>query len=303
MNEPVIETKDLTRFYGDRKVLAGLNLSVERGSILGLLGPNGAGKTTTIRMLLGLVEPTCGNATILGHDCRQIPPPLRARIGYLAEGHPVYEWMTVLECERFQASFYPHWNRDLFYAVLEHFRMEEKMKASRLSRGQRAGLCLALTLAPEPELIILDDPALGLDPMSRRSLLESMVFMTRNADRTILFSSHLLTDVERVADRIAIIDHGNLRAHCTMDEFRSRIRQWTLRFEGKVPVLPSWQGVLHQAQSDKEISVTFLDATSETLAQLQNLGAVSVQETPLDLEDAFIRFCGAQGKSFFESVK
>ncbi len=302
MNPPVIETRDLTRYYGERKVLGELNLSVPRGSILGLLGPNGAGKSTTIRILMGLVEPTRGEATVLGHDCRNLPPELRARIGYLAEGHYVYDWMTVQECERFQASFFPHWNRDLFHDVIRHFRLEEKAKAGHLSRGQRAGLCLALTLAPEPELIILDDPALGLDPMARRSLLESMVFVTRKEDRTIIFSSHLLADVERVADQIAIIDHGTLRAHSSIDEFRGRVRQWKLRFHESIRFPNGLQGILHQRTEGTDLFLVLQDTTPEILDQLQKLGADSMEEIPMDLEEAFVRFCGGDGKSFFDSV-
>ncbi len=172
------------------------------GSIYGFLGRNGMGKTTTIRILLGLEEPTRGGTRVFGEDSRRLRPETRARIGYLPEGHHVYGWMTVRECGQFQAAFFPKWNQHIFDVVITHFRLTPKMKAGHLSRGQRAGLCLAMTLAPEPELLVLDDPALGLDPVARRSLLQSMLYVTRQPNRTILFSSHLLSDVERVADRI-----------------------------------------------------------------------------------------------------
>ena len=227
-----------------------LDLQIPRGVVFGLLGRNGAGKTTTLRMLLGLVEPTRGGATILDQDCRKLTPETRARIGYLPEGHHVYGWMTVKECGRFQSAFYHKWNEDLFFAVVKHFRLDEKTAAGGLSRGQRAGLCLALTLAPEPELLVLDDPALGLDPVARRSLLESMIYVTRGGGRSILFSSHLLSDVERVADRIAVMDRGVLKAECTVDEFRSRVRQFVLKFPGEPPPLPDLPGLLHSFRTE-----------------------------------------------------
>lgn len=298
INKSVIQIRGLTRYYGSKCVVNQLNLEIPRGVVFGLLGRNGAGKTTTIRMLLGLVEPTRGEATILDQDCRKLTPETRARIGYLAEGHHVYGWMSVRECGRFQSAFYQKWNEDLFFAIIKHFRLDEKAIAGGLSRGQRAGLCLALTLAPEPELLVLDDPALGLDPVARRSLLESMIFVTRGEGRSILFSSHLLSDVERVADRIAVMDHGSLKAECTVDEFRSRVRQFVLKFPGEPPPLPEFPGLLHSFRTEGEITASFANANGieEDLRRI----TPDVEETPLGLEDAFIAYVGERGeKSFF----
>jgi ABC-2 type transport system ATP-binding protein len=202
----VIETRGLTRYFGRRKVVDMIDLRVPRGSVYAFLGRNGSGKTTTLRMLLGLLEPTRGTASVLGHDSLRMPSGVRARIGYMSESHSVYRWMKVKQCAAFQSRFYPRWNQRIFDAVIDHFRLSRSARAAGLSRGERAGLSLALTLAPEPELLVLDDPAIGLDPAARRSLLESMVYVTRRSDRTILFSSHLLSDVERVADYIGVLD-------------------------------------------------------------------------------------------------
>src|SRR5512136_2639057 len=245
MNEqPVIRTRGLTRYFGARPAVYELNLEVPRGGVFALLGRNGSGKTTTIRMLLGLLEPTRGGGNILGHDIRALPPEARARIGYLTEEHQLYGWMSVRDCGDFQAHFYPAWNEKIFRGIIGHFGLRPTAQVKYLSRGERAGLCLALTLAPEPELLILDDPAMGLDPVARRSLIESMVYLTRRADRTIFFSSHQLPDVERVADHIAVLDHGSLRACCPLDAFRNSVRQVRLRFTGTPPPLPKIPGLL-----------------------------------------------------------
>src|SRR4051812_35511453 len=157
--EPVIQARGLTRYFGRKCAVDSISFQVPRGSVFAFIGRNGAGKTTTIRMLLGLLEPTRGAAAILGHDSAALPPAVRARIGYMAEGHPVYGWMRVGQYGRFQSGFYPHWNQDLFAAVIEHFAIDPRTKAGHLSHGQRAGLHLAMTLAIEPEVLMLDDPA------------------------------------------------------------------------------------------------------------------------------------------------
>src|SRR5262249_32671893 len=156
-------------------------------------------------------------------------------------------WMTVAQLGKYQAAFFPRWEQRIFDATIDHFALDRKAKAGSLSRGQRAGLALALTLAPEPELLILDDPALGLDPVARRALLESILYITRNPQRTVLLSSHLLDDIERVADYLLILDRAVLRAACPLEEFRNRIAHFQLTFASAPPsqeALPAMPGLL-----------------------------------------------------------
>lgn len=143
----VIETNNLTRYFGARKAVDSVNLRVPRGCVYAFLGRNGSGKTTTIRMLLGLLEPSRGTAAVLGHDSRALPPAVRARVGYMSESHALYRWMRVREAGEFQRRFYPRWNDAIFRAVTDHFRLDPRARAGDLSRGERAGLSLALTLA------------------------------------------------------------------------------------------------------------------------------------------------------------
>ena len=304
LSDNVIETHGLTRYFGRRCVVDTLDLTVPRGCIFGFLGRNGAGKSTTIRMLLGLLSPTRGSSSVLGFDSQTLPPDARARIGYLAEGHHVYGWMTAAECGRFQSAFYHKWNPKIFQSVLDHFGLKPNAKAGDLSRGERAGLCLALTLAPQPELLILDDPALGLDPVARRSLLQSMIYLTRDADQTVFFSSHLLSDVERVADRIAVLDGSTLRAECTLDTFRRRVRQYVLTFEDIPPPLPPLPGLLQVFREGREITVTLAgsDDSRDTEQRLAALGAERIDPVPLGLEDAFVSYLSTRGeKTYFLS--
>lgn len=295
-----IEIDHLIKFYGKREIVRDLSLTVPTGCIYGFLGRNGMGKTTTIRVLLGFEEPTRGSTRVLGQDSQKLSPQTRARIGYLPEGHHVYGWMTVKECGKFQASFFADWNQDIFDSVISHFRLTPKMKAGHLSRGQRAGLCLAMTLAPEPELLVLDDPALGLDPVARRSLLQSMLYVTRQPNRTILFSSHLLSDVERVADRIAILDGGVLRADCTVEYFRNHLRHYVLKFGDEAPPTPEIPGLLESLRTEKELAITLANPTPESISLLEALNPKSIEPVDMTLEDAFVSYVGERGeKSLF----
>lgn len=298
-NELVIQTQGLTRYFGAKPAVYELDLAVPRGSVYAFLGRNGSGKTTTIRMLLGLLEPTRGGGSLLGYDIRALPPAARARIGYLTEEHQVYNWMTVQQCGDFQSAFYPRWKAKVFQGVLNHFGLKPRMRVKDLSRGERAGLCLALTLAPDPELLLLDDPALGLDPVAHRSLVESMIYLTRRADRTIFFSSHQLADVERVADYIAILDRSVLRAACPLETFRKSVQQVRLRFAGTPPPLPKIPGLLQSVRTAEELRLTCVRFNGTAEAALRALGPSQLEVLPLPLEDAFISYLGERGEKSF----
>jgi ABC-2 type transport system ATP-binding protein len=296
---PVIRMRGLTKYFGPKCAVRDLNLEVPRGCVFAFLGRNGSGKSTTIRMLLGLLRPDRGEASVLGCDSRTLTPAHRARIGYLTEDHQVYGWMTVREAGEFQAAFYPRWNEKIFRGVIGHFGLKPDARVQYLSRGMRAGLCLALTLAPDPELLVLDDPALGLDPVARRSLVESMIYLTRRSDRTIFFSSHHLGDVERVADYLAVLDYSVLRACCPLDSFRDSVKEVQLRFAGPPPKLPPIPGLLQAFRLEQELRVTCVHYNEETERALRALAPLSLEATPLGLEDAFISFLGEHGEKTF----
>ncbi|HZM03320.1 MAG TPA: ABC transporter ATP-binding protein [Candidatus Saccharimonadales bacterium] len=297
--EPVIQTRGLTKYYGSKAAVYELNLDVPRGCVFAFLGRNGSGKTTTIRMLMGLAQPTRGTGVILGHDIRALPPEIRARIGYLTEEHQLYGWMNVKECGEFQSKFFPKWNDRIFRGIMGHFNLKPTAKVKDLSRGERAGLCLALTLAPEPELLMLDDPGLGLDPVARRALVESMIFLTRKSDRTIFFSSHHLSDVERVSDYIAVFDRSVLRACCPLETFQQSVRQVRLRFSGAPPPLPRVPGLLQAIRTENELRVTCAHYNGEADKILRALMPTEMETIPLGLEDAFISYLGERGEKSF----
>lgn len=285
-----IEIDRLTKHYGQRPVVDNVSLRVPAGCVYGLLGRNGAGKSTLIKMLLGMVQPDSGRATLLGQDTRELQPAMRARIAYLAEGHPLYRWMSVAEAARFSRAFYATWHQKFFENIIDHFGISPKAKIGRLSNGQRAQISLALALAPDPELLILDDPTLGLDTVVRRDFLESMIHLIQRSGRTILFSSHILGDVERVADRIGIMVDGVLRVDCPTEQFKASLRRVVLEFVGAVPRFPTCQGLVSQRQLGGKLELVVVNYNEEHAALARSLGPVNVEALEMNLEDAFIAY-------------
>ncbi len=285
-----IVTERLTKYYGNRRAVNCLSLRVPAGTVYGLLGRNGAGKTTAIKMLLGLVQPDFGRAELLGEDITALGGTTRRRIAYLAEGHPLYPWMTVGEIGRFTRAFYPSWNQPLLEQILDHFELPAKAKLRRLSNGQRAQVALALAVASDPALLILDDPTLGLDTVVRRDFLESMIQLIQRTGRTILFSSHILGDVERVADRIGIIDDGVLRVDCPAAHFKQSVRKIVARFAGRLPAVPACDGLLSVRHDGAELELVVVGFSARHTTLVESLSPLSYEVVELNLEDAFIAY-------------
>ena len=287
-----IETKDLTKYYGTYAAVDHLNLKIPYGSIYGLLGRNGAGKSTTIRMLLNFARPTAGSCHIADCNSQQLTPELLTKIGYINEGHKLYGSMKIKEIQKFQAAFYPDtWNNNLFEEMIEFFELSKNKRIRKLSNGQRAQVSLALTIAPDPEILIMDDPTLGLDVVVRRQFLEGMIKLIQRKGRTILFSSHILSDVERVADHIAIIDQGRLRADCTMEEFRSAVRKIIFHFEDKPPQQLTIPGLLHHRQDEKIVEAVLIAPPEDELNQWCRVNQANIHsEIDMSLEDQFIEY-------------
>jgi ABC-2 type transport system ATP-binding protein len=286
----MIATERLTKYYDGRAVVRDLDLRVPKGCVYGLLGRNGAGKTTAIKMLLGFVHPDYGRSSLFGEDSENLPPATRARIAYLAEGHPLYRWMTIGQAVRFARAFYPAWNQTLVEQILDHFELPMKKKIRRLSSGQRAQVSLALAVSADPELLILDDPTLGLDTVVRRDFLESLIQIIQRQGRTILFSSHTLGDVERVADRIGILVDGVLRVDCPTDHFKDSLRKIVLEFSTTPPEFPACPGLVGSRQMGRRRELIVVGWGDEQRRLAESLQPLAVEEIEMNLEDAFIEY-------------
>ncbi|MCL4205795.1 MAG: ABC transporter ATP-binding protein [Pirellulaceae bacterium] len=289
MSDAVV-THRLTKYYGGRPVVDSLDLRIPRGAVYGLLGRNGAGKSTAIKMLLGMVHPDCGRAELLGEDSAGLSPGVLARVAYLAEGHPLYRWMTVGQMVAFTRAFYPAWNSRLVEQILDHFELPTKKRIRHLSRGQRAQVALALAVASEPELLILDDPTIGLDTVVRRDFLESMIQIIQQQGRTILFSSHILADVERVADRIGVLVDGVLRVDCPTETFKQAVKRVVLEFGREPPDFPPCSGLVSRRQVGTRLELIVVRLDGAVQQQIAGLGPRSQEVLDLNLEDAFIEY-------------
>lgn len=220
MNSPAIAVEALSKRFGQRLAVDDLTFHVREGSVCGFLGLNGAGKSTAIRVMMNLLDPTAGKITLLGLDSRRDHTALMSRIGYVSESPVLYEWMKVKELVRFMARFSPGWNHRRVDELLDRFAIDREQKVRHLSRGTHAQLALTLALGGDPELLILDEPATGLDVMVRRDFLQSIIQLIQREGRTVLFSSHLLHEVERVADQVVIIDHGRLVQSGSLEDLK-----------------------------------------------------------------------------------
>ena len=268
-----------------------LSLRIPPGTVYGFLGRNGAGKSTTIRMLLGMVQPSRGTAELLGHGVSTLPPDVRGRIAYLAEGHPLYGWMTLAEAVRFSRAFHPkRWNQPTLEKILDHFELPSRVKIRRLSHGQRAALALALAVAPDPDLLILDDPTLGLDTVVRRDFLVSMIQLIGRQGRTILFSSHILSDVERVADRIGILSDGVLRVDCPTDHFKESVRKVVVEFAGTPPLFPGCAGLASATAAGNRLELVLVNLGPHHQHLIESLKPLSWDVLEMNLEDAFVAY-------------
>jgi len=287
-DEPVIDISHLTRRFDRKLALDRIDLKVPRGCVFGLVGANGAGKTTLIRHLLGLLKVESGTVRVFGCDPVADPVGVLGRIGYLSEQRDLPGWMRVDELLRYSRAFYPRWDAEYAAALLRQFALDPTARIRNLSRGETARAGLLVALAHRPELLLLDEPSSGLDPVVRRDILEAIIRTVADEGRTVLFSSHLLDEVERVADRVAMLVDGRLALSGSLEEIQDGHHQLTLRFPSALPAPPRLKGALSITGSGMEWTVIANGARSELLAAAGTLGAEVVSERRPSLDEIFV---------------
>ena len=228
----IIELSQVTRRFGAQTALDSVSLSLARGAVYGLVGANGAGKTTLIRHVLGLLKAESGSVRVFGLDPVRDPVGVLSRIGYLSEENDLPGWMRVDELLRYTQAFYPRWDEGYADELRHTFALDGAARIKTLSKGQKARAGLLIALAHRPELLLLDEPSSGLDPIVRRDILGAVIRTIAHEGRTVLFSSHLLDEVEEVADHVTMIDHGTIVLSAPLEEIKS-----SHRVQGRVPSL------------------------------------------------------------------
>ncbi len=239
-----IHAENLTCHYGRVEAVSDLTFSVPEGSLVALLGPNGAGKTTTIRMLMNILRPSRGGATVLGVDSRRLGAAEFRSIGYVSENQKLPSWMTVTQLLGFCRPLYPTWDEMLCQKLVEEFDLPLHAKISRLSRGMRVKAALVSSLAYRPRLLVLDEPFSGLDPVMRDDLVRGVLELAGEERWSVLISSHDLDEVERLVDSVGFIDAGRLVLMEPMADLHARFRRievtTTEPLPESPPMLPEW---------------------------------------------------------------
>ena len=286
-NFSAISVRGLTKRYGKQLACNSVDLDISVGKTFGLLGPNGAGKSSLIRMLMGLIPNDAGVVSILGSkDLRA--SALRQKVGYVPELHYIYRWMTIDHVLRFVGPLYENWDAELAGSLVDKFQLPLTKRVSALSKGMTAKLGLLIALAHHPELLILDEPTSGLDPVIREDFLESVLQSHARPDRTILFSSHHVDDVERVSDEVGIMVQGGLVVRGSVDELRSRIKRIRVVLkDGRLPNR-SPSSMLHQKLSRREWTLTVDQFSTDLLRQIEmDNDPFSIEVFDLNLEEIF----------------
>ena len=286
----VIETRALSKRYGRKLALDNLDLRIPRGRIHAIVGANGAGKSTLFRILMGFMPPTAGEARILDRDSQKLTPDDRGRIGFVNEEHTLPGWMRVSQVVAMQKRQYARWNQHAFDSVIGHYHVLPEQKVAQLSRDERAGLNLALALAQGPELLVLDEPTLGLDVIAKRAFLESLLYSNAADDCTVIYCSHQMEEIERVADNLIILERGQLKNMSAPEDFTARVSHWVADVPFKGPALHTVPGLLEVQRLDGLHHYLVLDQDDGFERFLREAGARNVQSMPVSLDRAVNAF-------------
>lgn len=285
---PVVEISRVTRQFGTKTALNDVSLTVPRGGVFGLIGGNGAGKTTMIKHILGMLKAQQGSVRVFGLDPVDNPVGTLGRIGYLSEERDLPDWMRVGELMRYTQAFFPNWDERFAEELRDAFDLDHNARIRTLSRGQRARAGLLVALAHRPELLVLDEPSSGLDPVVRRDILGAIIRTIADEGRTVLFSSHLLDEVERVADRVAIIHQGRIMLTASMDEIKEQHRRVTLRFDQSLDRAPALVGTLSSSGNGNEWTYVCSGERAQLRNAAQAIGATVVDDEALSLDEIFV---------------
>lgn len=290
-NSPVIQTDGLSKSYKELEAVNNVNLCVPPNRITGFLGLNGAGKSTTIKMLLGMIQPSSGGGTVLGRRIGDATQSVegRQRVAYVSESKRLYDYMTVAQMVRFTSGFYHDWQANRAEALLQKFQLPLNYKIKSLSKGMRTKLALLLAFARKPELIILDEPSEGLDPVGIEQLLEGLVAQSSEG-ASIFFSSHQIDEVERIADHVCVLDKGRLVMDASLDD----LRQWYRRVDLLFPFPPDDSDFRIAGVEDIRIRGNYMTVfasrnASTVVSRAQELDASSIEVSPVSLREAFLQ--------------
>lgn len=291
---PHVEFRDVHKAFGSHQVLRGLNWTLPQGAVIGLLGTNGSGKSTLLKCLLGLLRPGRGAITIDGHDVWDLPSELKARIGYVDQQPRFYPWMRGSQLLKYVAAFYPAWNDALCEDLASRWDVPLDRKFGTLSPGQQHKLAILLGMGHEPDLLVLDEPVSSLDPLARREFLKTLLEYAGEKDRTVLFSTHITSDLERVATHVGILAAGAIRWFEELDELKDRTKRLRIRSRDPLPTDFTVTGAMHRRLLTPHTMTLIAGSTPQQLDELRSRAGVDVEIDDLNLEEIFLELHAAE---------
>ncbi len=292
MEQIAIDIAGLTKSYDRKPVLQGVDLRVPRGAVVGLMGMNGSGKSTLIKCLLGLVRPDGGSARLLGDDSRNLSPEVKRRLGYVPQVVHQLDWMKVRHLIQYTSTFYPDWDERWVSELVERWRVPLSDRVQALSTGQLQTLAIVLALGHRPDLMVLDEPVASLDPVARRDFLRSILELARDGNRTVLFSTHISSDLERVATHVAILHAGRIASFSELDELKDRVKRLRMRAIDDFPRELDIPGLLTAKVDGRSALATVSTVTPELLDELAERYQAEVRVEDLNLEEIFVELNG-----------
>jgi ABC-2 type transport system ATP-binding protein len=289
MNE-LLTIRDLSKNFGRKAILKNLDLTLEKGKVYGLLGKNGAGKTTLIRMIMGVIPWDSGEIVYKGQKLKFGDAAYKREIGFIPEDSIFFSWMTIKELLNFNSSFYPSWNDRKAKEYLDRLTLDSKSKIKHLSRGMKLKVGLIVALAAEPKFLILDDPTSGLDVPTRQEFMKDIIREILEGGTTILFSSHLVHELDGVIDKLGILHKGNLIIEDEYMSVKEVTKKVLLVFAKSVPAKISTDGILSQKRENNRLEVVIHTWDETKHKELKALNPTHLEIDSLTLEEIFISF-------------
>ncbi len=288
MSESIMRIDNLHKSFGKKEVLRGVNLDLPTGTVLGLLGKNGSGKTTLIKTALGLLRPSGGSVTVFGEGVWNLSADAKARLGYVPQEVVSYPWMRLRQVIAYTAAFYPSWNHELVADMCRRWQLPLEDRVGPLSVGQIQTLGIVLAMGHEPELLVLDEPVASLDPSARREFLRALLQTLERPGRTVLFSTHITSDLERIANRVAILREGRLVFHGELDELKDGVKRLQIESRHKLPSSFAVPGALRCNVEGSNATVSVSNFDEQLLDNVRKTWDADVSVVDLNLEEIFV---------------
>jgi ABC-2 type transport system ATP-binding protein len=288
MTDATVDASNLSKAFGDKQVLQGMSFGVSPGDVIGVLGKNGAGKTTLLELMLGFTPPTGGAVRVFGHESYSLPGSIKSRVGFVPQQDELLDQLSVADQLRVISSFYPRWDSALISRLCGEWGMNLDARIKGMSVGERQKLSILLAFGHRPDLLILDEPVASLDPIARRQFLEQLLTISADGQRAIVFSSHIVSDIERLANRIWIIKDGRLDWQGDLDSLKESILRLHIRGSGaELPAL-NIPGLLHLRRDGAFATAVVRDWTPEAQEALEKSAPVQIEVEALGLEEIFV---------------